>query len=210
MNKLTTTFLAISLGLISFAQKEKGIQQFNFHVGKNFSSFLYTNDAGEKDTNMTYTTGNQYGIGIGIALGSRHLVRPEVIYTEAGAKSSFQSTDLNWKMNYIGVGANYMFKLINDSSFSISPGIRIGYDYLLRGEQTIGNERYNIKENDALKAWDLNAGACLNGRFKITETLYLNAEYRFNTGLNQIEKKDEGEKTRNIAHSALLGLSFNL
>jgi hypothetical protein len=29
-------------------------------------------------------------------------------------------------------------------------------------------------------------------------------------GLNQIEKQDQGEKSKNIGHKALLGLSFNL
>jgi hypothetical protein len=28
--------------------------------------------------------------------------------------------------------------------------------------------------------------------------------------LNQIEKQDQGEKSKNIGHKALLGLSFNL
>jgi len=43
----------------------------------------------------------------------------------------------------------------------------------------------------------------------VTETLYLQFEYRFGIGLNQIEK-DAGEKTRNISNTALIGLSFKL
>ena len=210
MNKLLITSLALSLGFLNYAQNGKALQQFNVQLGKNFSSFLYSNDAGEKDTNLSYRTGNQYLLGIGILLGSRQLIRPEIIYSEAGAKSSLQTKEINWKLNYLGVGVNYFFEVLSKSSFSFSPGVRIGCDYLLKGEQTMGDERYNIKTNDALKVWNMNVGVCLNTRFKITESLFLTAEYRFNTGLIQIEKKDEGEKTRNISHSTLLGLSFKL
>jgi hypothetical protein len=48
-----------------------------------------------------------------------------------------------------------------------------------------------------------------NAQIKVTETLYLQFEYRFGIGLNQIEK-DVGEKTRNISNTALIGLSFKL
>ncbi len=202
--------MAISLGWLTYAQNEISLQQFNFNIGKNLTSFHYKNDSGVRDTNMSYKSGNQFEISFGIALDSRHLIRPEIIFNEAGAKSSFQSIDVTWKMNYIGAGTSYLFKVIDKPTFSVSPGIRISFDYLLSGEQTIGMERYNVKKNDAFKVWDITAGANLNACYKVTEKLYLNMEYRFNSGLNQIEKKDVGEKTRNIAHSTLIGLSFNL
>jgi hypothetical protein len=192
------------------AQDGKLIQQVNFNAGKSFSSFLYKDANGNKDENLSYHSGNSYNLSVGLGFGSKHLVRPEIQYSELGAKSSFLDAPVDWKLNYLGVGASYLYKLLNKETISLSPGIIVGYDYLLKGEQTVGNTRYNLTENDALKAWDLNAGLLLNSRFKVTESLYLNFEYRFNMGLNQIEKQDQGEKSKNIGHRALLGLSFNL
>jgi hypothetical protein len=205
-------FLSITLFATCFGLKAQDgkLQQINFNAGKTFSSFLYKDADGNKDENLSYRSGNNYNLSIGLGLGSKHLIRPEIQYSELGAKSSFLDAQVDWKLNYLGVGASYLFKVIDKETISLSPGAVIGYDYLLKGEQTIGSARYNLTENDALKAWDLNAGLLLNGRFKVTESLYLNLEYRFNMGLNQIEKQDKGEKTKNIGHKALLGLSFNL
>jgi hypothetical protein len=206
-------FFSITLFATCFslnAQDSKLIQQVNFNAGKSFSSFLYKDANGNKDENLSYRSGNSYNLSIGLGFGSKHLVKPEVQYSEMGAKSSFLDAPIDWKLNYLGVGASYLYKLLNKETISLSPGVVVGYDYLLKGEQTVGNTRYDLNQLDALKAWDLNAGLLLNSRFKVTESLYLNFEYRFNMGLNQIEKQDQGEKSKNIGHKALLGLSFNL
>lgn len=210
MKKIILSLSILAFGFGSKAQDGKLIQQVNFNVGKSFSSFLYKDANGNKDENLTYRSGNTYNLSVGLGFGSKHLVRPEIQYSELGAKSSFLDAPVDWKLNYIGVGASYLYKLLNKETISLSPGVVIGYDYLLKGEQTVGNSRYDLNELDALKTWDLNAGLLLNSRFKVTESLYLNFEYRFNMGLNQIEKQDQGEKSKNIGHKALLGLSFNL
>jgi hypothetical protein len=80
---------------------------------------------------------------------------------------------------------------------------------MTKGEQTIGNERYSITESDILKRLNVGTSLFANAQIKVTETLYLQFEYRFGIGLNQIEK-DVGEKTRNISNTALIGLSFKL
>jgi hypothetical protein len=205
---LSLTLFAACFGLK--AQDGKLIQQVNFNAGRTFTSFLYKDANGSKDENLGYRSGNTYSLNIGLGFGTKHLVRPEIIYSELGAKSSFLDAPVDWKLNYLGVGASYLYKLIDKETISVSPGAMIGYDYLLKGEQTIGSTRYNLNQNEALKAWDLNAGLLLNSRFKVTESLFLNFEYRFNMGLNQIEKQDQGEKSKNIGHRALIGLSFNL
>jgi hypothetical protein len=210
MKKIIFSLSLFALGFGSKAQEGKLVQQINFKAGKSFSSFLFKDANGNKDENLSYRSGNTYNLSVGLGFGSKHLLRPEIQYSEMGAKSSFLDAPVDWKLNYLGVGACYLYKLLNKETISFSPGIILGYDYLLKGEQTIGNTRYNLNQNDALKAWDLNAGLLLNSRFKVTESLYLNFEYRFNVGLNQIEKQDQGEKSKNIGHKALLGLSFNL
>jgi len=206
-------FLLVTLFAVCFslnAQDGKLIQQVNINVGKTLSSFLYKDANGNKDENLGFRSGNTYNLSLDLGFGLKHLLRPEIIYSELGAKSTFMDVLVDWKLNYFGVGAGYLYKYIEKESISVSPGAIIGYDYLLKGEQTIGSARYNLKKNDALKTWDFSLGFLLNSRFKLTESFYLNFEYRFNMGLNQIEKQDKGEKSKNIGHKALLGLSYKL
>ncbi len=210
MKKIIFSLSLFALSFGSKAQDGKLVQQVNFNAGKTFSSFLYTDANGNKDENLSYRSGNTYNLSIGLGFGSKHLLRPEIQYSELGATSSFLDAPLDWKLNYLGVGATYLYKALNKETISLSPGVIVGYEYLLKGEQTVGNTRYDLNQLDAIKTWDLNTGLLLNSRFKVTESLYLNFEYRFNIGLNQIENQDQGEKSKNIGHKALLGLSFNL
>jgi hypothetical protein len=203
------TLITVSFFLsLSHAQEKTGSIQFNLFGGKTFSSFLFKDANGQKNENLGYTSGSTFGASVGF--GSTHQFRPEIIYSELGAQSTFNSETVDWKLTYLGGGLSYLFAIVNKETVKLSPGAMIGYDYLLKGDQTSGTVRYNLKESDALKPWDLNAGALLNSRFILTSVLSLNVEYRFNVGLNQIEKLDQGEKSRNIGHRILVGLSFNL
>jgi hypothetical protein len=109
----------------------------------------------------------------------------------------------------LGVGFGYLYNLLNKNTISLTPGVVVGVDYMTQGEQTIGINRYDIIESNYLKKLNVSAGLLLNSRFKVTETLFLSFEYRFNFGLNQIEIDSE-EKTRNIGNVGLIGLSFKL
>jgi hypothetical protein len=210
MKKLFVLFALIGLSFASSAQDKFVISQVNFNAGKTFSTFLYEDINSQKDTNISYTSGNSYALNIGMNLGAKHLMRAEINYSELGAKSRFLNDQLNWKLNYLGFGVHYIFHLLQSTSYSLSTGAIISFDYLLKGEQNVGDLSYNLKETDALKTWNLSSAALLNGRFKVTESLSIMAEYRFGIGINQIEKKDLGEKTRNLSHKVLIGLSFNI
>ncbi|MFN5182665.1 MAG: hypothetical protein ACK5D5_06540 [Bacteroidota bacterium] len=210
MKRIFFSLLLISSFLIITAQEDKMLQQVNFNVGKTFSSFNYQDANGNKDENLSYASGNTYALSVGLGFGKKHLLRPEIIYSELGANSKFLSTPITWRLNYLGFSTAYLFKILQKETISISPGLILGYDYLLSGEQNMGSINYNLKESDIIKTWDINAGLLVNSRFKVTESMSLSFEYRFNMGLNQIEQRDEGEKTKNIAHRALIGLSFKL
>jgi len=185
------------------------LQHVNFNCGKSFSSFSFENAAGGTDENLGYRTGSTYNLNFGLGLGAKSLFRPEIQYSEMGAKSNFIDAPVDWKLNYLGVGVAYLYQAMSNDKFSVSPGLMFGYDYLVMGEQTVGDIRYNLNESKNLKNWDLNAGFILNSRFKVTESLHLNFEYRYSLGLNQIEN-DPSEKSKNKGHKALVGLSFNL
>ncbi len=199
--------LLASLPLFSFSQKKIKVDEINFLVGKNTTKFLYAFGRETKPTQ--WINGNSYSLNVNFALAPKHFLRPEVNYYQAGAKTTVDDLPLNWKLTYLGVGCGYLYNVLNKKTISLSPGAVVGVDYMTRGEQTIGVNRYDVIENNYLKKLNVSAGLLLNSRFKVTETLFLSFEYRFNFGLNQIEIDSE-EKTRNIGNVGLIGLSFKL
>ena len=199
--------LLASLPIFSFAQYKVKADEINFLVGKNATKFLYQFGSETKPTQ--FVNGNAYSLNIGINLSEKHTLRPELNLYQAGAKTTVDDLPLNWKLTYLGVGCGYLYNVLNKNTISLSPGAVVGVDYMTQGEQTIGVNRYDVIENNYLKKLNVSAGLLLNSRFKVTETLFLSFEYRFNFGLNQIEIDSE-EKTRNIGNTALIGLSFKL
>jgi hypothetical protein len=181
------------------------VEEINFLVGKNSTKFLYAFGSETKPTQ--WINGNSYSLNVNLALAPKHYLRPEVNYYQAGAKSSVDNLALGWKLNYLGLGCGYAYKALEIKTVALFAGASLGLDLMTKGEQTIGSERYSVIESQSLKRFNLSSSLFASTQFKVTETLYLQFEYRLGLGLNQIEK-DAGEKTRNIANTALVGLSF--
>jgi opacity protein-like surface antigen len=199
--------LLASLPLFSFSQKKIKVDEINFLIGKNTTKFLYAFGSETKPTQ--WINDNSYSLNVNFALAPKHFLRPEVNYYQAGAKSNVDNLALAWRLNYLGLGCGYAYKALSLKTISVSTGVSFGLDFMTKGEQTIGNERYSITESDILKRLNVGTSLFANAQIKVTEALYLQFEYRFGIGLNQIEK-DVGEKTRNISNTALIGLSFKL
>jgi hypothetical protein len=199
--------LLTSLSSLSFAQNKVKVSEVNFLTGKNATKFLYAFGSETKPTQ--WVNGNSYSLNINVELAPKHILRPEVNYYQSGAKSNVDNLALAWKLNYLGLDCGYAYQFLTLKTIHLSGGTSFGLDYMTKGEQTIGNARYSILETDAMKRINVSNSIFTNAQFKVTETLFLQFEYRFGIGLNQIEK-DTGEKTRNVSNTAFLGLSFKL
>ena len=179
---------------------------------------MYEDAVGNTNENLNYRSGTSYSLNLGFKLGKKHMLRPELIYQQLGAKSYVDNTIVEWSLNYLGTGVGYLYKLLEkegflgQESFTFSPGLVLNANYMMNGEQTIGVNRFNITEQDLLKSFDIMIGLTLNSRFKVSDNFSINLDYRYGFGLMDIEniEGDENEKTRNLGHMASLGLSYNL
>jgi hypothetical protein len=203
----------ITIVLSATASAQSNLETgLNVLYGRNTSTFGFIQSDGLKTGDMEYSGGNSFILGVDLTLNSRHCIIPEATYYEGGAYRNLNGSNLQWKLNYIGLGCAYGFKALAKDKITLIPGIAFGADYLMQGIQTIGNTRYDVKDYNALTSWNLRTNVFLNNRIKISDQLYFMFEYRFGIGLNQIEKNDAdlNQKTRNLAHHFLLGLNFEL
>jgi hypothetical protein len=205
--RIVSTFLFFALSVTAFAQSKVKVDEVNFFAGKNTTKFLYAFGSEKKPTN--WISGNSYSFSLNLTLKPKHILRPEINVYHAGAKSTAENIPIDWKLNYLGVGCGYAYQVLQLKSITLSPGASLGLDYLTKGEQSIGSQRYDLIENKVFKRVNLGMNLFANAQFKVTETLSLLFEYRFGLGINQIEK-DADEVTRNVSNTALVGLSFKL
>lgn len=202
---ILTAVIGLFMSSVTYAQM--GLESIHVLGGKTYASFLYRNSEAQKDDYLSFTGLNSYGLNFNFS-SDKHVLRPELMFRQAGATSESESLPVSWRMNYFDVNFAYLYKAIETSNFEVSPGIALGAGYMLNGEQFVGETRYDIANNEALKRFDYGFQGIANFKAKISYNFHVSLEYRFGMGISQIENDITAQQSRNIYHSALLGLGF--
>ncbi len=181
----------------------------NFSSGKNTSKYVYKINSSSKSTD--FVLGEDYSLSIAFKRLSRTIIRPEIHFFQAGARSLYEDQKLIWRTNYIGLGMNCLYKISNKDSSKFEPylGVGLNSDFLINGEQSVGINTYNLNNPNVISRFNLSSTLLFNLSYTFTEHFIFFFENRFNFGINNIEK-DQNEKTRNIVNSFSLGFSVKL
>ena len=211
-NIILCLFALINLNLFS-QQDTVSRMKVSFLFGKNASSFIFKDSLGAKSKDLSNTMGDFYGLNFQIRLKKRHVLIPELSYFNAGSNYKKDGFDMTWRLNYVGFGLGYALKIIDTKNYSLAPKIAIGYDYLLKQNQTIGTASYDLTQtNSAFVNYNIRSSYGVTNQFKITDNLSFIAEYRYSIGLNQIENsRFNGIKTtKNTSNTFTAGLLFKI
>ena len=205
-------FALINFNLFS-QQDTVSRMKVSFLFGKNASSFIFKDSLGVKNNDLNNTMGDFYGLNIQIRFKKRHVLVPELAYYNAGSNYKKEGLDITWRLNYVGFSLGYAFKIIDAKNYSMAPKIAIGYDYLLKQNQTIGTVTYDLTQtNAAFINYNIRSSYGVTNQFKITDNLSLIAEYRYSIGLNQIENSrfNANKTTKNTSNTFIAGLLFKI
>jgi hypothetical protein len=184
--------------------------QLHVKSGKTFSTFLFRNSEKTKDESLNHITNNFFGMSYDMHFGKLQVLRPEVSYREAGARSVLNSQKLSWKLNYIDINLAYMLKILDFEKIKLYQGVAPGVGLLLAGEQFIGQEYHDLKAEKSIKTIDYGVNFILTSKVKILENVFLSIEYRYGLGINQIETNNNQstQTSRNRFHGVIFGLAL--
>lgn len=208
-------FFILTLLLVPFAfTAQTRPDELGLRAGQNFSTFIFRSDK-VVDIDYMYRIGSYCGMDLSFKLNERNFLRTELSAYQAGSQAIYAGNTISWRLNYIGLGAAYLFKMIDEENiykFSFSAGIQLGIDYLLSGQQNVNKLNYDLKEVNAFRDFHFHGSPILRAKFIATPRLNLSMEYRFYGSLIQIEDEDKsnGQKTYNIGHIICAGVSFNM
>lgn len=202
--------LSIGIGLCSIVSAQDFSPSFiNLTGGKQFTNFVFKNSQDQKDQSLEFQMYNSFGVNAEFS-SDKHTIRPELQMRQAGAKTNVGSTPITWKMNYFNFNVGYLYSILKSKKFEIQPGIGIGVGYMLNGDQTIGDTRLSIIEEESMNRFEFGLQGISNFKAHLTDRFSISLEYRFGIGINHIENDINEQKSRNIYHAALLGLGFRL
>lgn len=201
-------FLTLMAAL--FFLKANAQNQLHVKSGKTFSTFMFRNSEKTKDESLNHITNNFFGMSYDMHFGKLQVLRPEVSYREAGARSVLNNQKLSWKLNYLDINMAYMLKILDFEKIKLYQGVAPGMGILLAGEQFIGQEYHDLKAEKSLKNIDYGVNFILTSKIKILDNVFLSIEYRYGLGIYQIEsnKNQSTQTSRNRFHGVIFGLAL--
>jgi long-subunit fatty acid transport protein len=188
MKKITLSIVAVLAFGFANAQEVK----FGAKAGLNVSTL--TGDVNDASSRVGFHVGGFAEI----KLSDKFSVQPELLYSAQGAKGSYNefdgmditSIDVTTKLAYINVPV--MAKYYVAEKFSLEAGPQIGFLVSAKEKYSAGGDSAEEDVKDAYKSIDF--GVNFGAGYDFTENLSVGV--RYNLGLSNIAKNEEGDNTK--------------
>ena len=189
-------------------------QQISLEVGKNISSFEYSNSFGENLENLQSTNHTFMN------LGYRRFIFTEKLFLNANALfNTYGATGSNiildnyyeWISSYIGIGLGIEYELIEAGNFIFSLKAGASAEFLIQGTQTINNQVFDLSSEDDFDSSIYVFRGGLNVQYKISEKLNLFTQYQYGTSGSFTDTTgDLTINTHNFGFGLLINISKNI
>lgn len=202
MKKITLSIIAVLAFGFANAQEVK----FGAKAGLNVSTL--TGDVEDASSKV----GFHVGAFAEFKVSDKFSVQPELLYSAQGAKGAYNDfngtdiipIDVKSKLAYINVPV--MAKYYVAEKFSLEAGPQIGFLVSAKEKHSGGGDSVELDIKDGLKSIDF--GVNFGAGYDFTENI--SAGVRYNLGLSNIAKTEDGDSTKikNSVFSLSIGYKF--
>jgi hypothetical protein len=207
MNKLLPKYIIL---LIALLVTKRSISQssITFDAGQVFSTYKFTDAQGVQEKDFTDNITGCFSLGYQFTTQGGLFIRSNVGMRKAGASNEYNGIPVSWNLQYADadVGVGYIL-----NKWRLKPYVYAApyFGYLLKANQTIGSNTYDILKNKSVKTSDY--GVFLSPGLKITLSNYISCyvEYKYILGLNNTETATD-QKSYNRGFSINLGVAVSL
>ena len=207
MKKFVLIFSVFLISLPSFSQ------QLFMEMGSTISSFDYENSQGQTLDNLLSKSDTYFGMGYRQVINTSKtlFLALGVSYNNYGAIGSESSVDnfFEWDVSYLGMKAGLDYRLfqLRDLSFYLKGSV--ASEFLIRGNQTINNDVYNLvgEEEFNNNIFFLRAGIGI--QYPISNNTAIYAGYSYGKSV-LISSGENAEKLKLNAHQFGIGFIINL
>ena len=164
---------------------------FGAKAGLNMAKFT-GDDASYEDTNPKFKLGGTFGGFITMPLGDKLTIRPEVLFTQKGAKYKESEEGVEFsetmKMNWLDIPILAVYQVANGISAFIGPY----FDLYLGGEAVfkIEGDGMSIEGDEKIEGEDVNSlgfGLIFGGAYSLTNNIEVEA--RVALGLTSFDEE---------------------
>ena len=204
MKKNITILLLLMSFLPLKAQNKIGVS-----FSQTYSTFRFKDSDGEVE-DLKYTIKYGYGLTWQQEILESLFVEGSLSYNCKGAGSTLGVQKLDWSLHYVNAGINAGYKMII-GRLSPQGGAGLYYGRLLKAEQLIGSDYFDLIETDYIRKSDFGANIFAGIGYDYSDNGSVFIRLNETIGLLQLEKSELlSQKMFNRTFSIQLGLFFTI
>ena len=143
----------ISIALIVFALNFSSAQEVYLNVGRNFTTYDYTNSQGEENPNIESSSGASYEVGYIFPMGDKFGIAAGITLDQYNATGGNMVNNYSWDTNYLGLQGMAKYKVLDASTspFSVNINAGVNFNHIVSGEQKINGQTFKLTGEDEFK-----------------------------------------------------------
>ena len=191
----------ISIALIVFALNFSSAQEVYLNVGRNFTTYDYTNSQGDSNPNVESSSGASYEVGYIFSLGDKFGIAAGLTLDQFNATGGNMVNNYSWDTNYLGLQGVAKYKVLEGSRSPISLNLNAGinFNHIVGGEQKINGQPFKLTGEDEFKGLFFKPIVGLDVQYFLLDNIAIGIGYHYskNFGLSS------GEQDLNFNNSQL-------
>jgi len=220
MRKKIFSPVLLSMAILFFTHSENIQAQSSITIdaSQQITNFVFVDGAGIQDnTYMVFGEGNTYkpvytgaySFGYSYMLDFGLFFRANIGMRNAGATMVYDAVNYSWDFQYfqMKLGTGYSLNL---GLFNPYIGLSGYYGGMLKANQRINNEDFDIIDSESINKHDIGLSIPLGVRLDASEFVSVYTEISYLMGLKNIETAGNGQEASNVAYQITLGLSFTI
>ena len=143
----------LSIALIVFALNFSSAQEVYLNVGRNFTTYDYTNSQGEENPNIESSSGASYEVGYIFPMVDKFGIAAGLTLDQYNATGGNMVNNYSWDTNYLGLQGMAKYKVLDASTspFSVNINAGVNFNHIVSGEQKINGQTFKLTGEDEFK-----------------------------------------------------------
>ena len=218
--------LIATLLLLLNTATSKAQSRLFMSASQQITSFRFVDSEGILDKNYAPVYNGAYSVGYSYEFDFGLFLKGNTGMRKGGATMVYDAANYQWDLQFLNtqIGVGYQYPL---GMFSPYISVSAYYGYLLKANQRINNEDYDIIDSKSMIRHDVGIIFSPGVNVNVTEAIRVFGEISFLRGLQNVEAESEGKTTlsyllgtknlssditgqvsTNVAYQFTVGLSF--
>ncbi len=188
---------------------QNGHSELSIGGTQQITNFKFITSEGEEIDDYDPIYSGAYQIGYAHYLENGVFFKGLIGMRKAGATKVIDASNYQWDLHYgrIRLGGGYLYEL-----GEVKPYLNVSgfFGYLLKANQTLNNQDYDILKNDEIQEADLGIYIGPGVKFTLNKSISFYTELGYLRGFQNIEPEGSEQTANNYAYSLTVGISYSI